>query len=402
MDILDNAKIYKRDEEIPKKSKLWFYVPIFKKNSLNSEMLWQIGYDAKNNIMIILHGHMKNLKDVQVEKVSIELNNSNRDHYEQSLLEIRHKYDKKVEQEYYSPDRNFIPTLLSPMLGQQYEKHKDKIVYPVMVSKKLDGIRCLVRKENGIIKFRSRQNKSWSWSTKQKQMIYDFKILLEDLPEGTEIDGELYNHDLKFEEITSIVKREKDYSSKDWEQIKYYAFDLVIEGDFEKRYKKLNELIEKYESVENYDKIVLVKNIYIKNEEELQKEFSKSIGKGYEGLMIRMLYSSDKTKRGLERSSYLHKRCVNILKLKALEDDEGEIVDVYSGEGREKDLALFVLKMKNGKTFNVRPQGTAETRRRWYEDKDNLIGKEATYVYQELSADGIPKFASLKTIRDYE
>ena len=77
---------------------------------------------------------------------------------------------------------------------KKYQDRKDKIVFPVTASYKLDGVFAVVT--NG--KFCSRNGNEFK--------AVNLLIMAERYPEGTE--GELYNHRLSFEEIISAVKRD--------------------------------------------------------------------------------------------------------------------------------------------------------------------------------------------------
>jgi len=52
--------------------------------------------------------------------------------------------------------KGFIPEF-NVMLAEKYVDHEDKVVGDFIITEKLDGIRCVLIKENGIIKMFSRQ-----------------------------------------------------------------------------------------------------------------------------------------------------------------------------------------------------------------------------------------------------
>jgi DNA ligase-1 len=65
-------------------------------------------------------------------------------------------------------------------------------------------------------------------------------------------------------------------------------------------------------------------------------------------------------------------------------------------------MAVFTCLSKNGTAFDVRPRGSADIRKKWFQDKEKLIGKKLTVRFQNYSAYGIPIFPVGLTIRDYE
>jgi hypothetical protein len=59
-----------------------------------------------------------------------------------------------------------------------------------------------------------------------------------------------------------------------------------------------------------------------------------------------------------------------------------------------------VCETADGKEFTVRPRGTMEKRREWFNAGENYVGKSLTVVYQELTEEGKPRFPVGKAVRD--
>ena len=57
---------------------------------------------------------------------------------------------------------------------------------------------------------------------------------------------------------------------------------------------------------------------------------------------------------------------------------------------------------KAGKEFSCRPRGTHESRAELFKHGKEYVGKMLTVRFQELTADGIPRFPVGIAIRDYE
>lgn len=125
--------------------------------------------------------------------------------------------------------------------------------------------------------------------------------------------------------------------------------------------------------------------------EQVWKYHEKCVANGYEGVIVRNL--DGKYEFGFHSN--------DLIKLKTFDDAEFEIVDVVEATGRDAGTAVFVCKCKGGE-FNVKPQGTRELRAEYFKNGDKLIGKKVTVQYQGLSDDGIPRFPSAISIRDYE
>ena len=113
---------------------------------------------------------------------------------------------------------------------------------------------------------------------------------------------------------------------------------------------------------------------------------------GHEGTMIR---DKDSMYEVGQRSNYL-------LKHKDFQTEEYEIVGANEGTGREKGTVIWVCKTQSGREFTVRPEGTLETRKNYFKNKNNFLGKLLTVKFQNLTSLGIPRFPVGIVIRDYE
>ena len=123
---------------------------------------------------------------------------------EQARKEAEALHRKKLELGFFEDINNIDnSTLFKPMLACDYNDYKDKIEYPVYVQPKLDGIRCIVRKDG-------------MWSRNGKPIISaphifeNMKHLFVKDP-NLIVDGELYIHSNNndFNTICSLVKKQK-------------------------------------------------------------------------------------------------------------------------------------------------------------------------------------------------
>jgi ATP-dependent DNA ligase len=386
---------FERSETIPQDVKEWHYRPMFKDNANGAKMLWRIGFDGSN--IVVHHGHVDGA--IQTELVEVTTNNSGRSLHDQAVLEINNRYLKKHREGYR--DKNEPPPIKGPMLAHKYEHGKTKLNYPVGCTVKLDGIRCLIRHENDKVIYRSRNNKEYNHLAVFDECMAKFFELL---PPSIELDGEMYSDELTFNDISSVFRKEKNTDNKQMlKYIRYYIFDCNLEKPYEDRWSMLVNAYQKL--CEIYDGevlIVVVNTFWAKNDNELLSFHRHARSKGYEGTMIRKLYISDKTPKGYTSSLYLSGRKNNILKLKDIEEEEGIVLGVEEGKGREKGLALIRVKDPRGNEFSVRPSATFEQRKIWFDEPESIVGKKITYQFQNLSEFGVPRFPVGKDIRDYE
>jgi hypothetical protein len=89
--------------------------------------------------------------------------------------------------------------------------------------------------------------------------------------------------------------------------------------------------------------------------------------------------------------------------MKEFEDSEYEIIDVVEGTGNfTGKCGGMIFKTDNGTEFNAIPNGDWEYLEKLLKSKADLIGKQATVKYFNLTPDGVPRFPKVIAIRDYE
>ena len=265
---------------------------------------------------------------------------------------------------------------IKPMLAISF--NEKRIKFPCLCQPKYDGVRCTISEDSEGIHIISRKGKPYviphleKWASANRHLL--------------PLDGELYNHkELTFQEIISAVKRLSDITPK----IKYVVYDRPIEGISNN--ERWRTLIQDFEKVPSDAPAYRSDWVYCDNIEQIEKYHTTCVANGYEGVIIRNL-------DGVYEFGF---RSNDLIKLKSFDDAEFEIIDVVEATGRDAGTAVFVCKCKGGE-FNVKPQGTREIRAEYFENAKRLIGKMVTVQYQGLSDDGIPRFPSAISVRDYE
>lgn len=290
---------------------------------------------------------------------------------------------------------------IKPLLAVKMDL--EKIKYPVLCTPKLDGIRCLM--VNGI---------AMSRTMKPIRNKYVQKCL-KDL---CGLDGELMVKG-DFNNVQSAIMKED--GEPDFEYHVFDSFEHEIKGEvfFKDQEYSLRVVNTSYiiELLKDYRPMIKsVKTTKVNNEEDLLNLLEEYLEQGYEGLMARD-----------PKGKYKHGRStVNegiLLKLKKFHDDEGQIIEVLeahiNNNEKEKDelgytkrssakenmvpagtLGAFIMQW-NGVQFKVGiGKGiTAEMKKEMWEKREELVGKLATFKYQELSKDGIPRFGKFVGIR---
>jgi len=293
--------------------------------------------------------------------------------FEQAVLQAWSLWRKKKDCGYVE-DKDNIPMsheveLFLPMLAHVFEKRRKYISVPAYVQRKLDGARCLARKKDGVVTM-------WSRKGKILDVPVEIKESLEaTLKEGECTDGELYVHGWSFQRIISAVKKYRD----DTALLEYHIYDVPVKDvGFEDRF--VNGFSANRELPGN---IVRVETERVETMEDAIELLETYLQEGYEGLMIRNLHGKYKFKN----------RSNDLQKMKKFLDSEFEVIGVEEATGRDEGSAVFVCLSDSGKEFNVRPMGTLEQRKEYFDNFEaKYLGKLLTVKYQELSDEGTPRF----------
>ena len=341
----------------------------------------------------IIHGYDDGKKQLTAKDITSGKNIGKANEttpYEQAVLEVDSKAQKKID-EGYCEDKSNLTVPILPMLAHPFTKRKHNISWPAVVQPKIDGVRCTCTIQNDNVVMFTRKGKPF---TIMPHLIQDLMLFLTRLSNEIPnfyLDGELYSDTLTFQELAGTVRRE----SNDLEylkQIHYRVFDCFDLDNpnwiFSHRWKHIKDAYSQYPR----PYIRLVESVLVNTEEEVYTNHGKYIQQGYEGIMIRNVDGIYKLKH---RSSDLQK-------YKQFLDDEFKIINYKEGEGNETGCVIWQCETPNSQTFWVRPQGTREEREVLYTNGSKYIGSKLTVRYQELTDDGIPRFPVGLCVRDYE
>jgi ATP-dependent DNA ligase len=297
---------------------------------------------------------------------------------EQALKEAIAKRTKKLESGYFESINNINEQqYFEPMLAAKWEDYKDKIQYPIYSQAKLDGIRCIVTKDGMF----SRNGKSIISAPHIIDSLRNLFVVNPDLI----FDGELYADKFAndFNTIVSLVKKTKPTDAdlaESKKQIEYHIYDLPSSNkNFLHRAYDLGILFETYLEMGKYCRLVDTRKA--ENEESVMEQYGLLVEAGYEGQILRV------------DAPYENKRSKSLLKHKSFIDEEYQILDIVEGEGNRSGTAGYmVFNTREGKRFKSNVKGTWDETAEMLKNKNQLIGKQATIKYFNLTPDGIPRF----------
>ena len=288
--------------------------------------------------------------------------------------------------------------LVSPakaMTALSFDKHGSKIVFPAIVQRKLDGVRCLSwTASNGDVIMMSRRNNPFYGLDHIRQEIKSLN-----LPHNIILDGELYAHGDKmtFQKLSGLIRRQtvSAADAKEVEKIRYHVYDMIDLNDRMKPFKDRHKFLENNVGVSKPVYLDVVENFTVANKEEGDKRHSQFVQEGYEGLMFRNI-----------DSPYQGKRSAHLQKYKKFDDSEFKVIGFEEARGKDAGTVIWVLETASGEQFRARPKGTMAARAQMFKQVSNLpatyIGKMMTIKYFGLTDAGIPRFPIAIALRNYE
>lgn len=419
LDKLPLHQIY--SSELPPK-KGWRYPHMFKEDSKGASRIWYGGFDGRN--ISTVHGQVGG-KLQESEPYEVETNTSGRTLVEQAILELKQRYEIKHRKEGYRFAGEAPPDSGNAMAAHEWDRKKDVLYFPVAVQPKLDGIRCMVkRNRHGVIEYRSRGNKMYDFDDIFGEGV---ATLLDAFPFDVELDGELYIHGVPLQAIASIANRRKS-GHTDRDRLEYYVFGVRTPMDMpvEDRLEILTQAFEDagaypvdfddhhtesddrdYDEAEvlaicnDFGKIKQVRTQIAESVEDIDDITDEFVKYEYEGAMIYKMGQNLPAAKKKE-SYYKGGRSKNILKNKPFYTEEGTIIGVSEGKGVSKGMAMIHIEDSNGIEAIMTPAEDHATRKLWFKNPKLVLGKLATFKHYGRTKDGKVRHANMIAIRDYE
>ena len=247
-------------------------------------------------------------------------------------------------------------------------------------SRKLDGVRCICRKENDIVTFFSRSGKEFLTLGNLENEILK-------IPGNFILDGEICMVDKDGnEDFQGIMKqiRKKDHQI---EKPKFFVFDYLTLEQFDNQTGttpltlRLRNGYHNLPNDVNYDMLEFLPQEQLTTEEQFTEMAKAAEEAGFEGIMVR------------KNVGYEGKRSHNLLKVKKFHDAEYTVLDAINGNIRwtengkqiERECLSSITIEHKGCKVNVGSGFSKEQREMYYESPQDIIGKTVTIQYFEES-----------------
>src|SRR3989338_5964275 len=243
-----------RIDQTPTASR-WNLIPLYKISADGGMLCWQIGFDGVQHLEI-RSGYNEGVMRMDRVEVASEVA------FRQARTNYRLKY-----REGYQPAGQMMPTLITGMKSYDYTPKSIK-AWPVYTQPKLHGIRMLCQDDHGLSRW-DRTNKTEGIDAKENIGLRSLNMrswlnnafghlqhieaelvqFFEYLPRYATLDGELYNHELRFGTIRSAVKTVTSVHPQ-LLMLQYWIFDIDYEdpegAPYEKRYELLVNAFRRY------------------------------------------------------------------------------------------------------------------------------------------------------------
>ena len=350
----------------------------------------------------------------------ITIGKAGRTHREQALLQFNHLVKEYTDKAYKvidkSPDEYSLDELntiygevkmrgdtVKPMLAKQESAVTNRKIFEDREwygSRKINGVRCLIFYDGKNVRTASRGATNYDLAINHI-ITHPLVIKFFKAHKDAILDGEIYKAGLSLNFISGICRSQKTVD--DGKDLEFYWYDIAdLEHSFTERFEIMQEWAKELELTEfdserhlPEDKlhIQLLPQVSIKGFNNMKKLHDKYVEEGWEGLVVRQAKS--KYKPGARTNDWI--------KIKIYIDAEYPIVGIADGL-REEDMC-FILETPSGQKFNCKPMGDREQKHWYYEHIDELIGKQLTIKYFEMSGvegSEVPQQPIGIAIRDYE
>jgi len=278
-----------------------------------------------------------------------------------------------------------IPTFNVALANKYDEKTKKKVDFKKdvwYVSRKLDGVRCLIIVDD------KGKAKSFARSGKQFHTLSLVEKEIEELGvKNIVYDGEMCIVDNEGNEDFQSIMKEIGRKDHVIQNGLFQIFDFIPYRIFSKGYGEAGLFSQRILALQNimlgkkHNMISYLEQSPVSTFEELDELALTASKKGWEGLMIR------------KNSVYQGKRSNDILKVKTFHDAEYKVIDTFTGPLRyineglevEEEMLSGVAIEHKGNIVRVGSGFTIDQRKHLFKNPQDILGKTITVQYFEES-----------------
>lgn len=274
------------------------------------------------------------------------------------------------------------------MLAKTYSGNVWKKVSCMYGQYKINGLRCIITAytQNDMFKpvrlrFQSREGLTWhTLGYLEDYLLATINTnIIDDMINGfAALDGEVYLPGYTVNQINHFVK---DANCTENKLLQFWCYDIMMEGDQAHRnmYRyhiksptSFNNIEEHYN---NKERLIILPNIYIDNDDKAIKARNEFINLGFEGLILRNTETD--YQYGRRRANYMEK-------FKGATEGDFIILDIY--KEKKRDLPILLCKNDiNDEKFETRLSISHIVQQEVLFDSQSYIGRTVHIEYGERS-----------------
>lgn len=382
---------------------------LYRRNNNGVPTVWWAELDSGTNSITVFYGLVRG--NIRKEVYTVTQKDGNK--------ELESRYNEKIKQGYQylneicdMQDRppvedenslelfNFLNTylpkdlsngnsnLLLPMLAKTYNGNVWKKVSCMYGQYKINGLRCIVTAytQNDMFKpvrLRFQSREGIIWNTLENLSDYLLSIIpaniIRDMIDGyVALDGEIYLPGYTINQINHFVK---DANCVENKLLQFWCYDIMMEGNqahrnmYRYHIKKPTSFNSIKEHYNNKERLIILHNKYITNDNEAIDARNHFINLGFEGLILRNAKTD--YQYGRRRANYMEK-------FKDAAEGDFIILDIY--KEKKRDLPILLCKNDiNNEKFETRLSVSHIVQQEVLFDSQSYIGRTVHIEYGERS-----------------
>ena len=382
---------------------------LYRRNNNGMPTVWWASFNSDTNSIAVFYGLVRG--NIRKEVYTVTQKDGNK--------ELESRYNEKIKQGYQylneicdMQDRppvedenslelfNFLNTylpkdlsngnsnLLLPMLAKTYNGNVWKKVSCMYGQYKINGLRCIITAytQNDMfkpIRLRFQSREGIIWNTLENLSDYLLSIIpaniIRDMIDGyVALDGEIYLPGYTINQINHFVK---DANCVENKLLQFWCYDIMMEGDqahrnmYRYHIKKPTSFNSIKEHYNNKERLIILHNKYITNDNEAIDARNHFINLGFEGLILRNAKTN--YQYGRRRANYMEK-------FKDAAEGDFIILDIY--KEKKRDLPILLCKNDiNNEKFETRLSVSHIVQRIVLSESQSYIGRTVHIEYGERS-----------------
>lgn len=382
---------------------------LYRRNNNGMPTVWWASFNSDTNSIAIFYGLVRG--NIRKEVYTVTQKDGNK--------ELESRYNEKIKQGYQylneicdMQDRppvedenslelfNFLNTylpkdlsngnsnLLLPMLAKTYNGNVWKKVSCMYGQYKINGLRCIITAytQNDMfkpIRLRFQSREGIIWNTLENLSDYLLSIIpaniIRDMIDGyVALDGEIYLPGYTINQINHFVK---DANCVENKLLQFWCYDIMMEGNqahrnmYRYHIKKPTSFNSIKEHYNNKERLIILHNKYITNDNEAIDARNHFINLGFEGLILRNAKTD--YQYGRRRANYMEK-------FKDAAEGDFIILDIY--KEKKRDLPILLCKNDiNNEKFETRLSVSHIVQQEVLFDSQSYIGRTVHIEYGERS-----------------